>query len=176
MARGILFRASWMFPLIGLLFLAACSGDRGTGPVDVKWDRDACGRCNMVLSDRMHSAQVRYSDAHGRSRVQKFDDVGCAVLWLDQQPWAQDPGVEIWVADHRNGDWIDARHAFYIGGQLTPMEYGLGAQPESAPGALDFAQARTHIYAVEERYNTHGAHLQQNAEQPRLPNIQPPGQ
>ncbi|MCB1726823.1 MAG: hypothetical protein KDI22_05265, partial [Gammaproteobacteria bacterium] len=80
------------------LLLAGCSGDPGTGPVEVKWDRDVCTRCNMVLSDREHSAQVRYTPADGkRSQVRKFDDLGCAVLWLDQQPWHDEPGVEIWV-------------------------------------------------------------------------------
>ena len=63
--------------------LVGCSGDPGTGPVEVKWDRDVCVRCNMVLSDREHSAQVRYTPTDGgRSQVRKFDDLGCAVLWL----------------------------------------------------------------------------------------------
>ena len=84
--------------------LLGCSGDPGTGPVEVKWDRDICTRCNMVLSDREHSAQVRYTPGDGkRSQVRKFDDLGCAVLWLDQQPWRTESGVEIWVTDHRNG-------------------------------------------------------------------------
>ena len=48
-----------------LLLLAACSGDPGTGPAEVTWDRDACARCNMVLSDRHHSAQVRHTPPGG---------------------------------------------------------------------------------------------------------------
>ncbi len=51
--------ACWL--AVGLvLLLAACSGDPGTGPKDVRWDRDACERCRMVLSDRNFSAQIRY--------------------------------------------------------------------------------------------------------------------
>lgn len=146
--------------VLAMLLLAACSGDPGTGPVEVKWDRDVCTRCNMVLSDRQHAAQVRYTPVDGsRGQVKKFDDLGCAVLWLEQQPWHAEPGVEIWVTDHRDGHWLDARTAFYVTGQLTPMQYGLGAQAEPADGALDFGQARRHIDQVEQQFNIHGGNL-----------------
>ena len=151
------------FPALRLVLLLwavlgwGCSGDPGTGPVEVKWDRDACTRCNMVLSDRHHAAQVRHTpDTGGRSRVYKFDDIGCAVVWLDRQPWRDAPDVEIWVTDHRNGDWLDARSAYYVTGQLTPMQYGLGARPGAAPGALTFAEAKEHIHRIEREQNVHG--------------------
>ena len=147
--------------LLGLaLVLTGCSGDPGTGPVAVKWDRDTCARCNMVLSDREHSAQVRYSPADGsRSRVHTFDDIGCAVLWLERQTWRDQAGVEIWVTDYRDGAWIDARAAHFVRGRITPMQYGLGAQRDPAAGALDFAGAVDHIQHVERRFNVHGGNL-----------------
>ena len=148
--------------LVGMMvmFLAACSNDPGSGPVEVKWDRDTCARCNMVLSDRRHAAQVRYRPADGtRGQLKKFDDLGCAVLWLDQQPWRDHSGVEIWVNDSHSGDWIDAQSAHYKPGSLTPMQYGLGAQSEAGPGTLDFTRAREHIYEVERRFNVHGGNL-----------------
>ena len=138
---------------------AGCSGDPGTGPTDLKWDRFACERCRMVLSDPRHAAQVRVSEPDGKSRVLYFDDIGCALIWLEGQPFRDDPGVEIWTTDWRNGDWIDARSAVYVRGQVTPMEYGLGAQTEPSPEALSFEQAKGHIFEVERRYNTHSAHL-----------------
>ncbi len=154
--------------VIALLFiLSACSGDPGTGPAEVKWDRDTCARCNMVLSDRRHAAQVRYRPADGsRVQLKKFDDLGCAVLWLDQQPWRDQAGVEIWVNDRHSGEWIDARSAQYTPGSLTPMQYGLGAQSRAGPGTLDFAQAREHIYEVERRFNIHGGNLDHGATTP----------
>ncbi len=142
-----------------LLTLAACSGDPGSGPLDVKWDRFTCERCRMVLSDRKHSAQVRFPQAEGRSRVLFFDDLGCALIWLEDKPFRDDPKTEIWVTDWRTGVWIDARKARYLDGQVTPMEYGLGAQPEDAPGALGFAEAKAHIFEVERKFNVHGGHL-----------------
>ena len=155
------------------LTLVACSGDPGTGPVEVKWDRDACVRCNMVLSDRRHSAQVRFTPADGKpSQVRKFDDFGCAVLWLDQQPWRDAPGVELWVNAHDDGAWIDARSAHFRPGMLTPMQYGLGAQRQAGAGTLDFTQARAHVYEIEKTFNVHGGNLDHpNAATP-LPAIQ----
>ena len=159
-------RLKRLLPLLLLLALLGCSGDPGTGPVEVKWDRDACERCRMVLSDRQHSAEIRYYPAgKSRSTVAKFDDIGCASLWLDEQPFRDDPRTEIWVTDHRSGDWIDARTATYVSGKLTPMEYGLGAQRDAVEGGLSFAQARERFAQVEERFNIHGVHLLERLEE-----------
>lgn len=144
--------------LLGLILLVGCGGEPDTGPAKVTWDRDACERCRMVLSDRHYSAQVRVPPDEGRrrSKVYKFDDIGCAVLWLDQQTWKEGPAVEIWVTDHRDGQWIDARAAYYVPAKTTPMEYGLGAQRDLAPGALTFEQAIAHVYEIEKRFSAEG--------------------
>jgi copper chaperone NosL len=144
--------------LVLLAGLGGCGGDPGTGPVEVKWDRTTCDRCRMVLSDRQHAAQVRLPAQEGRSRVLTFDDFGCAIIWLEAQPWRDDPRTEVWVSDWRSGQWLNARAATYLPGQVTPMEYGLGAQSDPAPNGLDFAAARTHVLTVERRYNLHGNH------------------
>ncbi len=148
-----------------VLLLGACSDEPTTGPKEVKWDRDACERCRMVLSDRKHSAQVRWLSEGKRSRVLKFDDIGCAALWLEDKPWKSAATTEIWVTDHRDGKWIDARTATYVKGHVTPMEYGLGAQSDPAADGVDFNQAVDHIQQVEERFNTHGAHLLEQMKQ-----------
>jgi nitrous oxide reductase accessory protein NosL len=141
--------------LSGLLFvsLLGCSGDPGTGPAEVKWDRDSCERCRMVLSDHFYSAQIRGGAEEQKVKVYKFDDIGCAVLWLEQQSWQSDPRTEIWVNDYQTGEWIDARKAYYVKGRITPMAYGLGAQLEQTEGALNYVDAIAHIHLVEERFN-----------------------
>ncbi|SCZ64662.1 nitrous oxide reductase accessory protein NosL [Thiohalomonas denitrificans] len=151
-----------VFLLSLLSLLVACSGDPGTGPVDVEFnsDSDTCERCRMVMSDPHYSAQIRGGPEGGESRVYRFDDIGCAVIWLDEQPWRDNPAVEIWVNDHRDGEWINAREAWYVEGNKTPMAYGLGARDDPAEGALTFEQARERIYEMERRFNTHSGHQQ----------------
>ncbi len=137
--------------LIVTLALTGCSGEPKTGPGEVHWDRDTCVRCIMAVSDHHYSAQVRGGPAAGKTRLSFFDDIGCAVLWLEQQPWREDPRTEMWVNDHTTGAWIDAFKAFYVTGKVTPMDYGLGAQIEQTPDALDYQQAVQEIHDREDR-------------------------
>ncbi len=146
--------------LFSILFLvlSGCAPEDGTGPVEVRWDRDACFRCNMAVSDRHYAAQVRGAVAGERTSLYRFDDIGCAVIWLEQQAWRDDPRTEVWVTDHESGEWIDARDASYVMGRISPMNYGLGAQAVRAEGALDYSQAKAHIMAAERERKWHGAH------------------
>ena len=142
-----------------LLLLGGCSGEPDTGPAKIRWDREVCARCVMAVSDPRYAAQIRGGPGSEKTRVYKFDDIGCAVIWLDEQPWKNDPRTEIWVADFRNQKWIDATKAWYISGKKTPMDYGLGAQNEPAEGALDFAGARRHIEKVDQQlYRASSSH------------------
>ena len=102
-----------LFTMLAMI-LSACSGEPETGPVEVRWDQNNCERCRMMLSDRHFSAQIRYFPETKNSRVVKFDDIGCATLWLEKQQWKDDPKTEIWVTAHSNGEWIDARKATYV--------------------------------------------------------------
>ncbi|MDD5404154.1 MAG: protein NosL [Sulfuricella sp.] len=131
-----------LFLLLGLL--AACHHEPKTGPVEVKWDRDTCVRCSMALSDRRFAAQVRGGPKH---QAFKFDDFGCAVFWLQDKPWADDPATEFWIMDMRSGKWIDARKAYYRPNNTTPMAYGFGAVALPEPGAVSFEDARKQILA-----------------------------
>lgn len=144
-----------LFTMLAMI-LSACTGEPETGPVAVRWDQNNCERCRMMLSDRYFAAQIRYFPEAKRSRVVKFDDIGCATLWLKDQQWNNDPETQIWVADHRSGEWIDARKATYIRKNNSPMGYDLGAQAEAEPGGLSFAEAKQQIEEVENKFNLHG--------------------
>jgi nitrous oxide reductase accessory protein NosL len=123
---------------LALLCGVACVDPQG-GPVAVVWDRDACEECSMVISDHAFTTEIRAP----KGQVHKFDDLGCAVRWLEAQPWAPDTSVAIWVARQSDGGWIDARTAHYVGGQSSPMGYGFGAIGADSPGVtFDDLRAR----------------------------------
>lgn len=145
---------SWLFVSAMLVFITACTEEKTGGAVDVRWDREVCERCRMAVSDRHYSAQVRGGLAQNH-QVFKFDDIGCAVVWLDQQSWKDREDVEIWVNEQEGGKWIDARTARYSIDNYTPMGYGLGAKTSTDSSLLDFRKAVAHIYQVEKKYNIH---------------------
>lgn len=153
--------ASFIIPLV--LLVAGCSPVADTGPGEIRWDRETCARCNMAIGDRHFAAQVRGAPAAENTRLYKFDDFGCAVVWLQKQPWQDDSRTEIWVADVRNGQWLDARKAVYITDRLSPMNYGLGAvaaeDRDAFANVLDFPAARTYILRGEDERHQHAGHV-----------------
>ncbi len=137
--------------LLVVMLLAACSSEPKTGPGEVRWDKDACARCIMAVSDPHYSAQVRGGEAGRKTKLHFFDDIGCAVLWLEEQPWREDSRTEMWVTDYKSGAWLNAFTASYVTGNITPMDYGLGAQPAAATGTLNYDQAVQEIHDRENR-------------------------
>ena len=95
-----------------------------TQPAEVHWDRDMCARCVMVVSDRKNTTQV-INPKNGK--VYMFDDIGCMVLWFDDQKILWMDKAVIWITDAKTGKWIDARTAYYDTENITPMAYGFAA-------------------------------------------------
>ena len=137
---------------VAALVLTACVDGATSGPEDVKFDRDTCAGCSMVISDRHFAAQVRGGP---RNTAYKFDDVGCAVRWLEKQPWAAEPGTRVWVARLSDGAWLDAKGARYVGGKTSPMGFGFGAVDAATGGeAIDFNELQRTVLAMDQ----HRAH------------------
>ena len=87
----------------------------------------------MALSDPHYSAQV--IDPKGKAYL--FDDIGCAILWLDRQPWKDK--ARTWVNDVKTTEWIEAEKANWISGDpQTPMGYGFAATLSRVDNALDY--------------------------------------
>lgn len=57
----------------------------------------------------------------------KFDDIGCAILWVKEENINWIDNAKIWITDVKTGKWIDARTAFYDTLNITPMGYGFAA-------------------------------------------------
>jgi hypothetical protein len=59
-----------------------------------------------------------------------FDEVGCLRDHLAATPLPD--GALVFVADHRTGEWVDARHAVFTQTRVaTPMSSGLLAHSDS---------------------------------------------
>ena len=120
------------------------------GMAEIKWDRDTCARCSMVISDRRFAAEVRGGP---KDAVFKFDDPGCLAFWLrdkaQEYAWLADAATRLWVADYTskpdNIAWLDARKAHFEGGKHSPMGYGYAAYALPQPGSQDFAGMREHV-------------------------------
>lgn len=123
--------------------LGAC-GSGGSGPEPVRWGQENCAYCGMIIDDPHFAGEIR--GGPGR-RLWKFDDIGCAAMFLAQQPWAADPGVQFWAGDNQSGTWLDGRKAWYVGGAKTPMNYGFAAFATKRDGALTFTGFRQAVAA-----------------------------
>lgn len=134
-----------MRPSLLLLLLLGCTRG-GDGPARITWDRDACKACSMVISDRHFAAQVRAPNG----ALSKFDDIGCALKWLDRQPFADDPATKVWVARITDGAWLDARSARYLPGRTSPMGFNVGATDTGHDGH-DFDTQRTAVRALAQK-------------------------
>jgi nitrous oxide reductase accessory protein NosL len=145
------------FALTPLAALLAACGQKGhwpSGMVEIKWDRDTCVRCNMVISDHRFAAQLRGGE---KLTTFKFDDVGCLLFWLrdktQQFPWMLDPATRTWVADALSTHdeptrWLDPRQAHYLGGRISPMGYNYAAVPTPQSGSIDFSTMRERVLAL----------------------------
>lgn len=144
---------SWLAVATGLLALGGLAlvgrevwlAQRPTDrPVPVAWDRVACARCRMLVSEPRFAAQ-----AHMRGgAVHHFDDPGCALLWADDN---QAELHELWFRDLVSDQWLRRGEVGFVAAEPTPMGYGLGARPLSEPEAMPPAQALALARAIDAR-------------------------
>ena len=126
-------------------FVAGCM-PQDEGPEEIRWGRETCAICGMIISDPRFGAEVRGGPERA---LAKFDDIGDAVHWLAMQDWAEAPETEIWVRDYETGSrWLDARASRYVGGVVSPMDYGFGAVEASGPETLSFTEMRTAVMEI----------------------------
>lgn len=77
--------------------------------------------CNMKIEDISYSAQVVLQN----NDTLFFDDIGCLILWLNEQ--TNQDKIILWVWAKDTNQYIDARKAWYSLTERTPMHYGFGA-------------------------------------------------
>ena len=98
---------------------------------------DVCAHCRMAIVSMATAAQIV---APGEGAV-LFDDLGCLRDYVAHTGLAA--GAMVFVADHRTGEWVEARTAVYTKtSRDTPMGSGLVAHATSASRDLDTAASR----------------------------------
>ncbi len=123
-----------------ILTLAACQAD--SGPVEIKYGRDVCEMCGMIISSPKFATELR---VNGDSKVHKFDDIGDALNWLSSSCKSPTDIKELWVMDSTDGKtWLDARKAFYRRGN-SPMNYNFAAIASQEPDAIPFEVLRGRV-------------------------------
>ncbi|MFZ2973945.1 MAG: hypothetical protein WA049_15020 [Ferribacterium limneticum] len=139
-------------PLTAALSGCRSKGSWPEGMAEIKWDRDTCVRCSMVISDRRFAAEMRGGP---NNTVFKFDDPGCLAFWLkekaDKYPWMADAETRMWVADFSSKSreemtWLAPHRAHFIT-KTSPMGYNFAAVSMPMPGSLDFTDMRQHTLA-----------------------------
>ena len=125
--------------LLLLAMMAGCTSGPAQ-PVSIDTRNDTCAYCRMVVSDPRIAAEIVASGEEPRV----FDDIGCLRDYLARHELPRE--ALVFVADHRTGEWIQARHAVYTvsTGRRTPMASGIVAHasresrdidPDAANGA-----------------------------------------
>jgi len=130
-------RRHWLLALAGaallLGFWRLAAPPRG--PVEPAWDRVACARCHMLLSDRTFAAQLQTTSGE----VRFFDDPGCLLLSLAESP---EPEAKAWFHDSRSERWLADAEVGFVPADETPMGHGLAAVPRAeTPSALGLEAA-----------------------------------
>jgi len=146
------------FLFLALLVLGGfvgCEKKITTELQDIHWDRDMCERCKMVVSDRTHTVQVINPNT---AQHYMFDDIGCAILWFEDENISWSNQAKIWITDGVSGEWIDAKEAYYMSANITPMAYGFAAHKslDNTTGhnkTVDFRQMSQEIIKIEELKN-----------------------
>lgn len=115
--------------VLGLL-CTSCAGR--TEPVTIRLGEDACASCRMTIVSLSTAAQIV---APGAEPV-LFDEIGCLRQYLATMPLP--PEANVLVADHRTGEWVNARSAVFTETRRdTPMSSGILAHASAASRDAD---------------------------------------
>lgn len=126
------------------LALSGCM-KQSEGPEEIHYGREVCAMCGMIISDPHFAAEIR---GGANADLVKFDDIGDAVNWLKVKGWTDAEVKEFWVMDYAEGKtWLDARKSYYLGGVMSPMNYGFAAVGTAQEGALSFAEMQKRALA-----------------------------
>jgi copper chaperone NosL len=108
------------------LVAIGCSAAAATGPPQVKYGRDICIECGMVIEDERFAAGYRLDDGTEKT----FDDLGGLIIHGREA--GELMAATVWVHDFETREWTEAAQAFYVPtlGIDSPMGHGILAFSE----------------------------------------------
>lgn len=99
------------------------------GPPAIRYGRDRCDACGMIISDPRYAAAARHGPV-----AYRYDDIGCLVGHSGTALAAR--RATGYVHDAESHDWLEAASAAFVRSPAisTPMGFGLAAYrtPEAA--------------------------------------------
>lgn len=119
--------------LASALAFSACARSSG-GPPSIRYGRDACARCGMIVSEERFASG--YVGVDGETVA--FDDLGELLAAVSENPAL---AAKSYVHDARDGRWLRASEAVFakLSGLATPMGSGYAAFSSEAE-AEDYAR------------------------------------
>jgi len=111
-----------MLVLLASLPVFACRQRGASTPPEIRYGRDICAECGMIVSDPRFAAAA--APANGDPVV--FDDIGCLLRYREKR---QPQWVAVWVHDYETEAWVEAQAAQYLVSPAirSPMGYGIAA-------------------------------------------------
>jgi copper chaperone NosL len=128
-------------PAMILLF----GGRAATGPEPIRFGRDACHRCHMLIAAGGFAAERRGNDG----ALHKYDDVGCLLLGIQA---AHEETTQAWVEDHEGSGFVPLMEATLVqtDAVATPMGYGIVAFREPTAASRFIAERGGRMTPLEE--------------------------
>lgn len=114
--------------ILGSLVVLGCGGGREADePPEIRFGRDTCSRCGMIISEERFAGGLVADN--GEQRV--FDDIGEMVMTVKEEGLGSQ---RVWVHDYESAEWVDGTTAIYVATEsvITPMGSGLLAFQQRA--------------------------------------------
>ncbi len=118
--RRLILRLHILCILAFALILSGCSHRPMNEPPRIRYGKELCRQCQMVISDERFAAA--FSDQE--SEFFKFDDIGCMRLYQEKNKVIP---KYAWVHDYENQAWMEVSKSVFVRSIqiMTPMGSGV---------------------------------------------------
>jgi hypothetical protein len=131
--------------IIAILFLSLAKKENMVATIEGNLDKKALKiipnhyhdtECAMTITTQNHACQA----ISPSGKTWFFDDIGCLINWIEDKDF-KDEAV-LWTHTQDTGNWIDAKKAWYVRTDPTPMHYGFSAREHKKEEMIDFETMR----------------------------------